>query len=392
MTSEQFQAYLNRLGRELRKRGLVDPRIVEEARDHLVDAIEHGLQRGLSADAAEREAFARFGAPETLAKQFAAERYRTLNRWLFVGASVVGLIIAYVDSQPTWDGAGITAFAMLLAAGVLGMMGPHRPWLWALAIGMWVPLYTFAHTASVRSLGTLVVLAFPLAGAYAGRALRYWGMAVRRLRGEGWHLSEHSDVSGRTVWHLTQGTSSIARRIASIYRPDISDRGHTGIADADANATERVRQVIVAAARGTLNPALIAPAARDELVPALELFGPRKLDPMGALELLTVLEDKIYASTHVRRYRAAFALGDTLILTVVHASDGAVLFLPRIDSADHATLGAIPLTKHEIFWLPPGIFPRAARKTTASQVSASWKVSLPSSASGPQRRAHRRQR
>lgn len=36
MTSGQLETYLIRLDRELRKRGLVDGRIVEEARGHLV--------------------------------------------------------------------------------------------------------------------------------------------------------------------------------------------------------------------------------------------------------------------------------------------------------------------------------------------------------------------
>ena len=65
-----------------RKQGLLDPRIVGEAREHLVDAIEGGLQGGLSVDAAEREAFVRFGPPETIAAHFASERYGMLNRLL----------------------------------------------------------------------------------------------------------------------------------------------------------------------------------------------------------------------------------------------------------------------------------------------------------------------
>ena len=74
MTSERLEAYLVRLGRELRKRGLGDARLIDEAREHLVDGVEQGLQRGLSVDAAEREAFAGFGAPEAIAASAAAER------------------------------------------------------------------------------------------------------------------------------------------------------------------------------------------------------------------------------------------------------------------------------------------------------------------------------
>ena len=60
--------------------------------EHLVDAIEEGLQRGLSIDAATREAFVRFGTPETVAAQFVAENRGLLNQLLFVLAGLAGLI------------------------------------------------------------------------------------------------------------------------------------------------------------------------------------------------------------------------------------------------------------------------------------------------------------
>lgn len=82
MTSAALEAYLSRLQRELRKRGLQDRRIVDEAREHLFDAVEDGLQRGLSVDAAESEALVRFGPPEMVAAHFATKRHRMSN-WLF---------------------------------------------------------------------------------------------------------------------------------------------------------------------------------------------------------------------------------------------------------------------------------------------------------------------
>jgi hypothetical protein len=92
MMSALLQAYLSRLARELRKHGLKDRRIVEEAREHLVDAIDEGLQRGLSVDAAEREAFVRFGPPETVAAHFATERYPMVNRLLVSLTRIARLI------------------------------------------------------------------------------------------------------------------------------------------------------------------------------------------------------------------------------------------------------------------------------------------------------------
>jgi len=87
-------------------------------------------------------------------------------------AAASGLGIAYMDSRPGFDDTGITAGLLLIAAGCLGSAAPQRPWLWALMIGLWIPLHAIASQHSVASLGMLLVLAFPFAGAYAGTALR----------------------------------------------------------------------------------------------------------------------------------------------------------------------------------------------------------------------------
>jgi len=98
---------------------------------------------------------------------------------LLVAAVVIGLAIAWVDSRPHWDDAGITAGMLLLSAGALGIAEPRRPWLWALCVGVWIPATMIARTPTVGNLlGSLVILAFPFAGAYAGMAVR---RMVRRI-------------------------------------------------------------------------------------------------------------------------------------------------------------------------------------------------------------------
>ena len=92
MTSGPLEAYVSRLRHELAKRGLGDTRIIEEVREHLVDAMDEGLQRGWSHEAAAREAFDRFGTPETVAEQFAAERGGMRKHLLFVLGRLAGLI------------------------------------------------------------------------------------------------------------------------------------------------------------------------------------------------------------------------------------------------------------------------------------------------------------
>jgi hypothetical protein len=79
VTPGPIEAYLRRLERELRQRGLETARIVEEAREHLVDAIEDGQRRGLSVNDAESEAVERFGAPETVAAHVAPRKGPMVN-------------------------------------------------------------------------------------------------------------------------------------------------------------------------------------------------------------------------------------------------------------------------------------------------------------------------
>jgi len=69
MTSGPLDPYLRELARALHERGHEASRIVDEAREHLVDAVEDGLRRGLAREDAEREAVERFGPPELIAAQ-----------------------------------------------------------------------------------------------------------------------------------------------------------------------------------------------------------------------------------------------------------------------------------------------------------------------------------
>jgi hypothetical protein len=95
--SEQLETYLHRLRDALNQRGALDPGIIEEARAHLVDTVDDGLQRGLPVDVAEREAIARFGAPDMVAAHFAAERPHMLNRIVAVLCSFTLFASAYLS-------------------------------------------------------------------------------------------------------------------------------------------------------------------------------------------------------------------------------------------------------------------------------------------------------
>jgi len=183
MSGTTIEKYLSDLARELTQRGCLAPRFMEETRGHLTDAIEAAQRRGLEPQAATEEAIERYGEPSTVAAKYAAEKHRTLHWVLLIVAVTMGLAIAWVDSRPHWNDDGISAGALLLGAGILGMIGPRRPWLWALAIGAWIPLYLIAgritaHTFTLGAMSYLIILAFPMAGAYAGMAVRRMIAAV----------------------------------------------------------------------------------------------------------------------------------------------------------------------------------------------------------------------
>ena len=92
-------------------------------------------------------------------------------------ALIFGLLIAWMDSRPSWNDAGITAGTLVFISGVLGLIAPQRPWLWALAVGIWIPLYGMIARADFTM---LVVLIFPFAGAYAGALMRKVSHGITR--------------------------------------------------------------------------------------------------------------------------------------------------------------------------------------------------------------------
>jgi hypothetical protein len=90
---------------------------------------------------------------------------------LLVVGLALGFLIAWVDSRPNWDDTGITAGALFAGAALLGALQPAGAWRWALAVGFWIPARGIALHGNY---GLLLVLLFPLAGAYAGALARRW--------------------------------------------------------------------------------------------------------------------------------------------------------------------------------------------------------------------------
>jgi len=87
---------------------------------------------------------------------------------LAVAAAAIGFAIGYFDSRPSWDDTGVTVSLILLTSAVLTGISGQRPWLWALLVGGWVPLFEIWGRGGPASLVALVVAAV---GATAGYAL-----------------------------------------------------------------------------------------------------------------------------------------------------------------------------------------------------------------------------
>ena len=176
MKTNQIQTYLRKLERQLWLRGLGDQDDLVEIESHLLEAVERGLAQGLSVEEAERQALERFGNVKTIISSFEKERINLVQKTLLAIAILTGLFIAFVDSRPTWDDTGITAGVMLLSSGLLTLLGYRRPWLIALAIGLWTPLYETYLSRNFQFPGVIlfpmVVLLIPTVGAYAGWAVR----------------------------------------------------------------------------------------------------------------------------------------------------------------------------------------------------------------------------
>lgn len=87
---------------------------------------------------------------------------------LLFGSIVLGLLIAYIDSRPTWDDTGITVFALLGGGLIIGLLLQKQAWLFALAFGCWLPGW---EAIAGHDPKMLIVLVFPFIGVYAGWAI-----------------------------------------------------------------------------------------------------------------------------------------------------------------------------------------------------------------------------
>ena len=97
-----------------------------------------------------------------------------LGRFVIAGiALAIGIAIGFVDSRTTWDDAGITAGALLIAAAVLAAVRPKSWWVSGLLVGAPVPIFNYLLHDNMQA---IAALAFSLVGAGVGAGI---GRAAR---------------------------------------------------------------------------------------------------------------------------------------------------------------------------------------------------------------------
>ena len=80
-------------------------------------------------------------------------------------AMISGIAVAWNDARPNWDDSGISAFLVFFCASIFGYLASRKPWLIALVVAAWIPLYSIVST---HNYGGLLAFIPGFIGAYAG--------------------------------------------------------------------------------------------------------------------------------------------------------------------------------------------------------------------------------
>jgi hypothetical protein len=88
---------------------------------------------------------------------------------LLLVALALGAATGWADSRPGWEDTGVTDRANPRFSEWLGLAWPSAAWLWALAVGGWVPLLELPRDGNPAALMALVIA---FMGALAGALLR----------------------------------------------------------------------------------------------------------------------------------------------------------------------------------------------------------------------------
>jgi hypothetical protein len=84
-------------------------------------------------------------------------------------AIIFGIAIALADTSTGWDDTGVSVFMILLSSAIFSYFGNQKPWLFALMVGLWLPILNIALSSNFESLAALIPA---FLGAYGGRLVR----------------------------------------------------------------------------------------------------------------------------------------------------------------------------------------------------------------------------
>ena len=84
---------------------------------------------------------------------------------LLIIAIALGMLIGFIDSRPHWDDTGITVGMILIASAFLGFVRPRRVSIWALSVGIWIPVWDMVQNNNYSS---FIALPIAFVGAYIG--------------------------------------------------------------------------------------------------------------------------------------------------------------------------------------------------------------------------------
>jgi len=101
---------------------------------------------------------------------------RKASVFLLIPAIIAGVAIAWIDSRPHWDDTAISVLMVLVATAIFGFFTSEKPWLTALAVSIWIPVFAILST---QNFGSLLALVPGFAGAYLGYILKRKGKGVK---------------------------------------------------------------------------------------------------------------------------------------------------------------------------------------------------------------------
>jgi hypothetical protein len=104
--------------------------------------------------------------------------YRKPSLWPCLLAVFTGYLIALIDLQT--DEVQLSAVLLFVFSFFIGFADRTSPWRWGILVGAWIPVVQFVriglqHRADLffpEGVGSLLAVAFAMAGAYFGSAVR----------------------------------------------------------------------------------------------------------------------------------------------------------------------------------------------------------------------------